>query len=723
MRQKIAIITSGARWAEYLRKGLMRFFSNEVEVIPYNADKNPIRGPVDADLILIAQPIIYYSAHGFFDPATPTVNLSATITKRQYEMVREIPAGTKVLVVNDSESATVETITELQELGLTHIEYFPYTTAASAVDSGVKPTVAITPGESWLVPDYVQQIVDIGGRVIDLPCLTEIAVYLGLEHLLKSDNFQKYASEICVKKNSLAYLLDRSQAVSEVFLSLADSLGEGIAIVDRMGLVQDCNALASTILGSKKTVMGRQIGQLLPCQLTRDIETIHHDSEAQLINFNNMAVSVRVIPINMKGVPCGALVAVNSFEEREKRQRNLRRQILKKGHVAKRNFADIITADPDTMELKAMAEKHARSDATILITGESGTGKEILAQAIHNASPRRSCPFVALNCAALPRELLESELFGYEEGAFTGAKKGGKIGLFELATTGTIFLDEIGDMDLELQARILRVLEEREVLRIGGDTTYPVDIRVIAATNQDLWDLIDKGRFRRDLYYRLNVIPLELKPLRQRSGDVLLLFHRFAQMKQRTFTLTPEAEAYLAAYPWYGNIRELRNWVEYLSVLNIDHLDLEDVRRLLHSRQREGKRPPAAAAQTAAPLAAAPAPAAPAEAAGAPSSEEEVDFWREISGSELSYCLVLGVLLRSRGQGVGRHAIFSQLQQQGHGLSEVEIRRVSQTLARHGMVIQGSGRSGARITPLGTAAYGRMEQDPCLQKMLRGLDK
>ncbi len=717
MRQKIAIITGAARWGSYLRAQLMRFFPNEVEIDEYNADENPLREPADADLLLIAAPIVYHSVRGYFSPSTPAVHLSTTLTMHQYKMVREIRAGAQVLVVNDSESAVISTISELYELGLTHLKYYPYTT--TPVTSEVRPSIAITPGESWLVPDYVDEIVDIGSRVIDLPCLTEIAIYLGLEHLLKGDIFSKYSSELCVKKNSLSYLLDRSRAVSEVFLSLTSTLGAGLVIVDRMGLIQDCNDIAAGIIGNRKNVIGKQIGQLLPCQPTRELEHITHNSDTQLISFNNTAVSVRVIPIKMHDVSCGALVSINSFEENERRQQNLRRQIQKKGHVAKWNFDDIITVNSDMLALKIAAEKHAKSNATVLITGESGTGKEVLAQAIHNASDRKDCPFVSLNCATLPNELLESALFGYEEGVFTGVRKGGKIGLLELAATGTVFLDEIGDMDLELQARILRVLEDRDILRIGGDTAYPVDIRVIAATNQDLWDLMGKGQFRQDLYYRLNVIPLEPIPLRQRTDDILLLFRHFAKLKDRTYTLSPEAEAYLVAYPWYGNIRELLNWVEYLSLLDLDHLELKDMQRLLHVRQkREQPGPHSADEQVEAP-----APTLVQKVELNPEQELTLQrFYVEIAGGELHYYLVMQTLIRGHGQGVGRHTIFTDVRREGYQLSEIEIRRIVQMLCRHQLALQGSGRTGARITPLGMAAFEEMRGNPCLKNMLNFLD-
>ena len=206
------------------------------------------------------------------------------------------------------------------------------------------------------------------------------------------------------------------------------------------------------------------------------------------------------------------MIIINNFYEKEKNQHKLRTQLLGKGHKAKHTFDDIITVNDDYIKIKILAEKRAKSDASVLITGESGTGKEMFAQAIHNASRRKRFPFVAVNCAAIPDNLLESELFGYEEGAFTGARRGGKIGLFEIAHNGTVFLDEIGEMNYNLQARLLRVLEEREVMRIGGDSIIPIDIRIITATNTDLWKLVEENKFRRDLFYRLNVLPWNFLP-------------------------------------------------------------------------------------------------------------------------------------------------------------------------------------------------------------------
>jgi len=235
------------------------------------------------------------------------------------------------------------------------------------------------------------------------------------------------------------------------------------------------------------------------------------------------------------------------------------------------SFEEYIGRNCRLKETLKLAAKVAKTDTTVLILGESGVGKEVLARVVHNSSTRKNRPMIKVNCAAIPEDLIESELFGYEDGAFTGAKKGGKLGKFELAHRGTIFLDEIGDMSLTMQAKLLRILQEKEFERIGGIRAIKVDIRVIAATNRNLEKMIEDGSFRRDLYYRLNIVPLMLTPLRERKDDILELakvfLKQFAKELGHELTLSPQAERLLKAYDWPGNIRELKNVLEHASIV------------------------------------------------------------------------------------------------------------------------------------------------------------
>jgi len=248
------------------------------------------------------------------------------------------------------------------------------------------------------------------------------------------------------------------------------------------------------------------------------------------------------------------------------------------------NLDGIIGNSPALRDVYKILEKVAPTDSTVLITGESGTGKELLVRALHKNSKRHDKPFVPINCGAIPRELLESELFGHEKGAFTHAIRS-RPGRFELADNGTIFLDEIGEMDLSLQVKILRALQEKEIERVGGTSTKKVDVRVVAATNRDLEVEVAAGRFREDLFYRLNVIPMHLPPLRERSEDILVLAEHFLRCfckeKERvTLTIGAPAKTLLLAYSWPGNVRELENFMERLSILcegqNITPADLPE---------------------------------------------------------------------------------------------------------------------------------------------------
>ena len=237
------------------------------------------------------------------------------------------------------------------------------------------------------------------------------------------------------------------------------------------------------------------------------------------------------------------------------------------GTTARYTLDDLIGDSPAARHLRALAEAAASSEASLLLTGESGTGKEVLAQAVHNASPRAAGPFVAINCAAIPRDLLESELFGHDAGAFTGARRGGRPGKFELAEGGTLLLDEIGDMPLDMQVKLLRVLQEKTVSRLGGARELPVTCRIIATTNRELDDDVARGLFRRDLYYRLRVIHIVVPPLRERAGDVAALTEHFLRRHatatgKRLTRIAPEVAAAMAAHAWPGNVRELEHVLE-----------------------------------------------------------------------------------------------------------------------------------------------------------------
>ena len=236
--------------------------------------------------------------------------------------------------------------------------------------------------------------------------------------------------------------------------------------------------------------------------------------------------------------------------------------------MTKHAFGDIQTVNKDMKSVLSMAKEYAKTDFTVMLYGESGTGKEMFAQSIHNASSRKAVPFVAVNCAALSENLLESEMFGYVEGAFTGAKKGGKQGLFELAHKGTIFLDEVNSMPLKIQSKLLRVIEEKEVMRLGSDYVIPLDVRIIVASNEELIDKVNRGEFRSDLFYRLSVLEILIPPLSKRPDDIIPLFKNFLRDNGiRNIEIPKEFQDKLKNHLWKGNVRELKSIAERYSIL------------------------------------------------------------------------------------------------------------------------------------------------------------
>ena len=244
----------------------------------------------------------------------------------------------------------------------------------------------------------------------------------------------------------------------------------------------------------------------------------------------------------------------------------------------------LIVSSQKMKELLETVIRLSQVDSTVLISGESGTGKELIAETIHNNSPRKDGPFIKINCGAISHHLLETELFGYEDGAFTGAKKGGKAGYFELASGGTLLLDEISELPFNLQANLLRVVQDKELIRVGGERTIPVDVRILAATNRDILDMVEKNEFRQDLYYRLNVVPIEVPPLRERKEEIPLLIANFIKLFNKKYQMNKicsnQVIDVLMEYDWPGNVRELENLVERLVVtvagntISVEHLPL-----------------------------------------------------------------------------------------------------------------------------------------------------
>lgn len=297
----------------------------------------------------------------------------------------------------------------------------------------------------------------------------------------------------------------------------------------------------------------------------------------EIRNLNKIVITANTSILETDGNIHGVLCSFQDITKLQNLEKKIRYELNKKGLVAKYRFEDIISYDAVMKDTVAKSINIGLTDSTVMVYGESGTGKEMIAQSIHNVSRRKDEPFVAINCAALTESLLESELFGYEEGAFTGARKGGKPGLFELAHGGSIFLDEINSISMNLQAKLLRVLEEKEIMRIGSDRVIPLDVRIIAAANEKLKNKVKEGTFRNDLFYRLNILEIHIPTLRERKKDIIPLFRYFVESlshSRKSVRLNKEEEDKLVNYSWPGNVRELRNIAERYMIF--EELDIDE---------------------------------------------------------------------------------------------------------------------------------------------------
>lgn len=369
-----------------------------------------------------------------------------------------------------------------------------------------------------------------------------------------------------------------------IFEEFLDKTEDGFIVVNANGVITDINQNYCDFLAKKREdVIGRPIREIITTTSMYDVLHRHHHGDGgngiyiqpycageTRDQSEIYAIANRFCFFDEHGNLLGAAAhmkfrqrAMDVAKEIQETELKYYKEEYRNSAFGSGGFGSVLGNDPKIVELKRTGSRIAKSNFTVLITGETGTGKEVLARAIHAESPRRNGPFIGINCGAIPENLMESELFGYEEGAFTGAKKGGKPGKFQLANHGTLFLDEIGDMPLYLQVKILRALQEREIEKVGGGVPQPVDVRVIAATRQDLQKMMAEGTFREDLYYRLAVINLETVPLRERPDDILLHANYFLTELNKKYKtkviLSDQVKRYLRRYGWPGNVRELQN--------------------------------------------------------------------------------------------------------------------------------------------------------------------
>ncbi len=386
----------------------------------------------------------------------------------------------------------------------------------------------------------------------------------------------------------LAYLMRREEEKTERLDTVLNHTEEAVIVLNPQGKIEVFNKSAERIFGlPNNSAIGKPIENIFPeYNLVRG-SCKDNAVCTEVINNEKWSLSIFESELTLRGENIGSLITIQDITKIQQLETRIREKLHQQGHVAKHTFKDILGSSKTIQDAIMIAREYSRVDSTIIIIGKTGTGKEMFAQSIHNESMRKNGPFVAINCAALSEHLLETELFGYAEGAFTGAVKGGKPGLFEFAHHGTLFLDEISEIPPSLQVKLLRALQEKEIRRVGHDKIIPIDVRIITATNKNLYDLVMQGKFREDLFYRLNVLELYLPELKDRKEDIPLLLENWIYSYNRSnkagkLSIKPEALAFLKSFDWPGNIRQLKNIAERLFVLykNIS-IGVQEIEKIL----------------------------------------------------------------------------------------------------------------------------------------------
>lgn len=561
----LTIITSTKLTLEVLKRQIHNLIGDKIAIRGFHLDEK-IHTQISDDLILITSKSIYDEAKKYIDKKSDILIARRSINYHEISELFSIKEGSDVLLVNDLKDTANETIQLLYALGIDFITFHPY---YPGIKEYVDCNIAVTVGEVDLVPKDINRIVDIKTRNIDFTTLVEILIKFNLMDEKANILSAKYVVDIIELIKKKEQMMETEKNSSLKFETIINTVNDGIIAYDENKEITVFNPIAETIFNiSKNKLLTNSFDKNLR-KLVDDALSNSRTEKEEFIKIKDKEFIVKKKRMKYTGKYKGEVYTLKDVTEIIRLEEELRSKLVLSQHFAKYTFGDIEGSSVAIKNAKSKALKISTSDSPILIQGESGTGKELFAQAIHNSSKRKRGPFVAINFAALPDTLLDSELFGYEEGSFTGAKKGGMRGLFEQAHGGTIFLDEIGDAPLNFQIRLLRVLQEKQVRRIGANKVIPIDVRIISASNKNLKKLIQEGKFREDLYYRLNVLPFHIPSLKDRNNDIMILAYSFYKNFQLDNNINEKQyfskiKETMLKYNWPGNIRELRNVVEYL---------------------------------------------------------------------------------------------------------------------------------------------------------------
>ncbi|HIE4741310.1 sigma 54-interacting transcriptional regulator [Clostridioides difficile] len=666
MKKSVALVNDSRKdLIDFLENNLKLVFGDSININRYFINEINDNDIINDDVILVMSVERLDKIINNILDKKKVIVVRRTFREDKIYNLLSLPQGTNVLIVNDSDETTLETISLFYKIGVTNIRPIPYMN-----DNNYKNIkIAITPGVPEKVPSFISDIFDLGHRYIDISTFIEIINLLQIDSKEIQSNLVKYSEEIISLDTGIKDKYKELFLKIEELDTILNLSKDGILFTSKDGEINTYNSKVKDILDINKDIYGKYIEDIF----VDSLKVLLSEKEIldKVVVFNKKYINVNKKNIYNRDEKMGTYYSLQEITYIKKLEQNLTKKLREKGQIAKYTFKDIKTNSPKMFECIDLAKKVSKSDLSILIRGESGTGKELIAQSIHNNSNRKNQPFIAVNCAAVPENLLESQLFGYDKGTFTGGLKDGKQGLFELANNGTIFLDEIGDMPLELQTKLLRVLQEKQIMPVGSHNVINIDVRIISATNKNLEQMIDNSQFREDLYYRLNTIPINIPPLRERKEDILIIMEDLINKK---LVITPEAKKLIQNYMWKGNIRELQNVTSYLNIMCEDIVLEKDLPPNLRS-----------------------------------SDNKNTSLKLKYSKNDILNILEILILNKESDVGIGRGLILKALLDKNLQITEGKIKKIFEYLKKEELIICSSGRYGSKITQKGEDFYNKLK--------------
>lgn len=655
------------------RNQLKNFFGDLISIEDYSLERSDKK--IDGDLVIILTPTLKPIAYNTLENInTPILCLQTTHTINQMKSIDSIPDNSNVLVISAYKFYAKECVEIFNRLSKKNLNFSPY--YLDIRDRALeKINLGVYLGEESLKPSFVKNFINIGWKKIHPQSYEEIINILFKSDLRLREKLEVYKKDIPIIEFSELIAIKLKNESSIEINGIINCIKDGILILDKMDKIVDYNdSICKYFNIDRDAYEGCSIDKIPYLKdIVDNLKNINDNIEIDYyIQDIDRGFKVSKEILRFQSMKFRKIIRVKCYEYSKRKPYN---------NKPKYEFSDIHYESKTMKKCVEIAKKISMINSPILIVGETGTGKELFANAIHNYSHRKNKPFFAINCTAFHDSLLESELFGYEPGSFTGALRDGRKGIFEIANGGTIFLDEIGDAPMNIQVKLLRVLQEMEIRRIGGKESIPIDVRIISATNKKLKEYMNKGLFRKDLYYRLNTYILNIPPLRERKEDIRLLIMYYLNTSGYKYkVIDNNLVNYMMNLPWDGNIRELKNCVDYLGYMSGNRITINDLPKQYNDIDINIK---LEKAET--------------------KSIRNRKLFCNLSQNEEEICeFIIRVLRR---ENMGRRRMYNLSVEKDIQTTEHQIRRMTKYLEDNGYIAIRSGRNGCVLTNKGIMLY------------------